>query len=89
MGRTTRSGAGRARVMCGEVQRNRPEDLARVRTAAREWQERNPQGTAEQHIAGIGGQFHREYGPVLRGILSAVDSRGAKITTGVPVVECR
>jgi hypothetical protein len=68
---------------------NRPEDLARARTAAREWRERNPQGTAEQLIANIGSQFHPDYGTVLRGILFAIDSHGSKITTGISIVEFR
>lgn len=68
---------------------DRLEDLARARTAAREWRERNPQGTAEQFIAVIGSQFHPDYGTVLRGILFAIDSHGAKITAGISIVELR
>lgn len=66
-----------------------PQDLARARSAVKEWRERNLLGTAEQLIADIGSQFHPDYGTVLRGILFAVDSHGAKIITGVSIVAPR
>lgn len=66
---------------------DRTEDLARARAAVSDWRERNPQGTAEQFIADIGSRFHPDYGTVLRGILFAIDSHGAKITTGVSIME--
>jgi hypothetical protein len=55
----------------------------------REWRERNPLGGAGQLIADIGSQFHPDYGTVLRGVLFAVDSHGAKIITGVSIVASR
>jgi hypothetical protein len=65
---------------------DKPGDLDRARTAVREWRERYPQGTAEQLVSDLAGQFHPDYGPVLRGVLFAVDCNGAKITTGISVI---
>ncbi len=64
-----------------------PRDLERARAAVGAWREQNPQGTAEELVADLGPQFHRDYEPVLRAVLFAVDSHGAKITTGVSIVE--
>jgi hypothetical protein len=50
-----------------------PEDLARARAAVAEWRDQNPAGTAGQLVAALGGQFHLDYGPVLRGMLFAID----------------
>jgi hypothetical protein len=49
------------------------EDLDRARAAVAEWRQQHPEDTAEQLVTAIGGQFHKDYGPVLRGILFAVD----------------
>jgi hypothetical protein len=68
---------------------DRPEDLARAREAVAAWREQHPAGTAGELIAAIGGQFHRDYGPVLRAVLFAADSYAAKITTGVSIAEIR
>jgi hypothetical protein len=65
---------------------DKPEDLDRARTAAREWRQGHPAGTAEEFVADVGGRFHKDYGPVLRAVLYA-DSHGAKITTGISVTE--
>ncbi len=62
-----------------------PEDLARARAAVAAWREQNPAGTAGQLVAALGGQFHRDYGPVLCAVLFAVDRHRARITTGIPV----
>jgi hypothetical protein len=64
-----------------------PRDLARARTAVAEWREQHPQGTAGQLVEDLDGQFHRDYAVVLRAVLFAVDSHGAKITTRVSTVE--
>ncbi len=66
---------------------DKPEDLDRARAAVAAWREQHPEGTADQLVADLGGQFHRDYGVVLRGVLFAVDSHGAKITTGVSIIE--
>ena len=66
---------------------NRPEDLIRARAAVAPWREQYPQGTAEQLVGDLGGQFHRDYGPVLRAVMFAFDSHRAKTTTGVPIAE--
>jgi hypothetical protein len=50
-----------------------PEDLDRARAAVAEWREQHPEGTAGQLVAALGGQFHPDYGPVLRGMLFAAD----------------
>jgi len=62
-----------------------PRELARARASVAAWRDQNPAGTAEQLIAELGGQFHPDYGPVLRAVLFAADRHRAKITTGVPV----
>ena len=61
---------------------DKPEDLARARSAVAAWRERNPQGTADQLVADLGGQFHRDYGPVLRSVLVVVDRHRAREVTG-------
>jgi len=43
-----------------------PQELARARAAVAVWYDQNPAGTAEQLVAALGGQLHRDYGPVLR-----------------------
>ena len=60
-----------------------PRELARARTAVAAWREQNPAGTAGQLTAALGGQFHRDYGPVLRAVLFAVDRHQARNITGV------
>jgi hypothetical protein len=58
------------------------EDLDRARAAVAAWREQNPAGTAEQLVAALGGQFHRDYGPVLRAVLFAADRHQARTVTG-------
>jgi len=62
---------------------DKPEDLDRARAAVAAWREQNPAGTAGQLVAALGGQFHRDYGPVLRAVLFAVDRGRARRITGV------
>ncbi len=50
-----------------------PAELDRARAAVAAWRDQNPAGTAGQLVAALGGQFRKDYGPVLRGILFAVD----------------
>jgi hypothetical protein len=64
---------------------DKPQDLVRARADVAAWREQNPAGTDEQLIAALGGQFHPDYGPVLRAVLFTVDRHRARITTGVPV----
>jgi hypothetical protein len=63
----------------------RGRDLDRARTAVARWRDQNPEGAPGQLVAELGGQFHPDYGPVLRAVLFAVDSHAAKIATGVRV----
>lgn len=58
-------------------------DLARARAAVTAWRDLNPAGTVDELIATIGGQFHRDYGVVLRAVLFAVDRHCAHEVTGV------
>ena len=51
---------------------DRPQELARAPVITA-WRDQNPAGMAGQLVAALGGQFHRDYGPVLRGVLFAVD----------------
>ena len=62
---------------------NTPEELARARAAVAAWRDRNPAGTAEELLAAIGHQFHRDYGVVLRAVLFAVDRHRARQVTGI------
>ncbi len=60
-----------------------PSDLDRARVLVSEWRDRNPQGTADQMVAELGGGFHKDYGPVLRAVLFADGQRRARRVTGV------
>ena len=60
-----------------------PQELVRARAVVAAWRDQNPAGTAEQLIAALGGQFHRDYGPVLRAVLSAADRHRAREVTAV------
>jgi hypothetical protein len=60
-----------------------PEDLDRARAAVAAWREQNPEGTAEQLVAAVGADFHRDYGPVLRAVLFAADRHRARAITGI------
>jgi hypothetical protein len=65
---------------------NMPEDLKRACTAVAAWRGQHTQGTAEQLVQDLSGQFHRDYGVVLRAVPFSVDSHAAKITTGLSTV---
>ncbi len=41
-----------------------------------------PEGRADQLVAALGGQFHPDYGPVLRGMLFAIDRERATGKSG-------
>jgi len=60
-----------------------PRELARARAAVAAWRDQNPAGTAGQLTAALGGQFHPDYGPVLRAVLFAADRHAARTLTGV------
>ena len=60
------------------------EDLNRARAAVAAWRDQNLEGTAEQLVAALGGDFHRDYGPVLRALLFAADRHRARAITGIP-----
>jgi hypothetical protein len=62
---------------------NKPEELTRARSAVAAWREQNPQGTAEQLVADLGGQFHPEYAVVLRAMLFTIDRHSARTVTGL------
>ena len=64
-----------------------PGELARARTAVAAWRDRNPAGTGEEMIAATGHQFHRDYGVVLRVVLSTVDRHRARQVTDIPGME--
>ena len=61
---------------------DKPEDLARARTAVAAWRGQNPAGTSEDLVAAIGRQFHPDYGVVLRALLFAADRHQARVITG-------
>jgi hypothetical protein len=58
----------------GRAQRDRedtPAEQARARAAVEAWREVNPEGTCEELVGAIGGQFHPDYAVVLRGFFFA------------------
>ncbi len=61
-----------------------PQELARARAAVATWRNQNPEGTPGQLVAELGGQFHRDYGPVLRAVLFVADRHRARYITGIP-----
>jgi len=61
------------------------EDLERARAAVNEWRDQHPQGTADELVAELGGQFKPGYGTVLRGVLAAIELHGAKLVTGITI----
>jgi hypothetical protein len=65
---------------------DKPEDLERAREAVQEWRAANPKGTAGQMLAALAGQFHQDYGPVLRSVLFRTDLYDAKVTTGISII---
>jgi hypothetical protein len=58
-----------------------PEDLARARAEVAAWRAGHPAGTGEELVAAIGHRFHRDYAPVLRAVLFAVDRHRAHQVT--------
>jgi len=62
---------------------SRSRELARAHAAVAAWRSQNPAGTAEQLVAALGGQFHPDYGPVLRAVLFAADRHSARTPIGV------
>jgi hypothetical protein len=65
---------------------DKPEDLDRARTKVREWRAKNPKGTVEEMLAALGGQFHKDYAPVLRSVLFRDEMDGAEIATGISII---
>lgn len=66
---------------------DKAEDLHRARAAMAAWRERHPQGTPDQLVADLGGEFHKDYGPVLRSVLFALELRATKMLTGVTIIK--
>ena len=66
-----------------------PKDLNRARAAVTAWRDENPASTPEQLIVALGGQFHRDYGVVLRGLLFAADRHRAREVTGIGTADPR
>ncbi len=62
-----------------------PQELARARAAVAAWRDQNPAGTAGQLVAALGGQFHRDYAPVLCAVLFAADRHRARNITGIAI----
>jgi hypothetical protein len=59
-----------------------PEDLARARAEVAAWRAEHPTGTGEDLMAAIGRRFRRDYSPVLRAVLFAVDRhRSHRVTS--------
>jgi len=66
---------------------DKPQDLERARAAVAAWREEHPHGAVDQLIADLGGQFHPDYGPVLRSVLFTLELHEAKILTGVTIIK--
>jgi hypothetical protein len=60
-----------------------PTELTRARAAVAGWRDQNPAGDAEELIAAIGHQFHRDYEVVLRAVLFAVDLHRGRQVIGI------
>jgi len=65
---------------------DRPGDLEKARAAVTRWREQHPDGTAEEMLADLGGQFHRDYGPVLRSVLFRADLRSPSVSAGITII---
>ncbi len=60
-----------------------PEELARARAAVADWRSQHPMGTDEEMVTAVGGQFHPDYGVVLRAVLFAAGRHRAREVTGI------
>jgi len=60
-----------------------PQLLARARATVAAWREQYPQGTYDALIDDLGPGFPRDYEPVLRSVLSALERHGANVLYGV------
>jgi hypothetical protein len=62
----------------------KPGDMDRAREAVREWRAQHPEGTPDQLVADIGGEFHHgEWAAVLRSILHVADRHAARAVSGI------
>ncbi len=65
---------------------DKPEDLQRARAAVTQWRQEHPDGTAEEMLAAVRPEFHKDYGPVLRALLFRADLRPAQVTAGITII---
>ena len=61
------------------------EAQACARQAVAAWREQHPDDTAEEMLAAIGGDFHPDYGPVLRACLFRQQLRDPQVAAGVTI----
>ena len=80
LGKADRPGA-QGRAM--RYREDTPKEQARARVAVAAWRGQNPEGTAEQLVGAIGGQFHPDYAVVLRGFFFAADQDQARQVTAI------
>lgn len=59
-----------------------PREQDRARTAVAGWRSANPGGTVEEMVGAIGGDFHKDYGPLLRGTWHLLADRGERDRQG-------
>jgi hypothetical protein len=64
----------------------KPGDLERAREAIRQWRAQHPEGTAEEMLAALGGEFHPDFAPVLRSVLFRDELDGAEIANGISII---
>jgi hypothetical protein len=55
-----------------------PQDLDRARAEVAAWRAQHPTGAGEELVTAVGHRFHRDYGPVFRAVLLAVDRHNAR-----------
>jgi hypothetical protein len=65
---------------------DRPGDRERAREAVKAWRAAHPDGTPDEMLADLAGQFHPDFAPVLRALLFRTDLRDAKVTTGIRII---
>jgi hypothetical protein len=63
-----------------------PEELDRLHKAVREWREANPDGSPDEMVAALAGQFRADWEPVLRANLFRADLTDAEVTTGITII---
>jgi hypothetical protein len=70
----------------GRWRDEKPEELDRLRDAVREWHAANPEGTVDQMIDALAGQFRDDWEPVFRAAWLRAGLGDAEIAAGVTII---